>query len=234
MCNFYIYKFFDKQEYRDDFLSGMLYSNKLSYYREIENKSIGVKDIFENADIISIADDTHYVNQFLRVIDGKLFVEYKYYDDKPEGYIENQAFISYNQSDYNVFCASTLNVDEQNIVVKFDKRNRKNFGNYGVIVNNTPIFLSRLKNSIKNNKNVNMVFTNFIKYMKYSERENVQRWSPFMKFDFFSEQQEWRIVFDADTKGVFKYNIGDLHDICYIIKDKNEFFDLITVGERFK
>ena len=92
------------------------------------------------------------------------------------------------------------------------------------------MFIERLKDSIRYNKNVYQFWANFVKYLDYKKRNSIQYWSPFMKFDFFKEQQEWRIVFDAETNEVLNYNLGDIHDICYLINDKDKFFDSIVEG----
>lgn len=233
MNKFYIYKFFEKEEYRNAFLSGLLYANKLSYYREQESKAMGVNDIFENAEIISIADDKHFVRQSIIQNNGHAWVRFDSYESIPADYRDNQAFISYNKRDYNVFCAATIIVDEQNNIVKFDKRNKFNFGEYGVIIKDTAAFLKRIKNSININENISYLYADFVKYVEYEKRGNVQRWSPFMKFSCFEEQQEWRIIFDAKTDDALNYNVGDLHDICCSIEDKDTFFDLLAEEKPF-
>ena len=58
---FLLYKFFSKEEYRKQFLDRVLYANKLSFYRNIENGILGVADNFENADIIAWPDHNHFV-----------------------------------------------------------------------------------------------------------------------------------------------------------------------------
>lgn len=196
---FILYKFFENEEYRDTFLKGILYSNKLSVLRGQENKVTGVNDSFENADTIALSDENHFVQGPLVQKNNRLYMCNVEFAEKPKDYREGQGFVSYNQNDYNIFCLSAIILDENGKVVKFDKRNRGNFGKYGVIIKYPAEFILRIENQIDYDKNVKCIWGNFVTYIDFDKRKNIQKWSPFMKFSSFSSQQEYRLVFDADV-----------------------------------
>lgn len=225
-----LYKFFEKEEYRNAFLAGKLYANKLSYYRYEENQTIGVSDGFENAELIAWADENHFVqNEFIEK-GGEIYVKSTAYDSKPQDYRENQGFISYATKDYNVFCMSSIPVGKCGEVCSFDKSNLDSFGQYGIVVLDTNEFINRIKSSVDRNANVSAVCGNLVEYVDFHKRDSIQRWTPFHKFSFFAYQQEYRVVFDASEKGAISYTIPPLKDIVQVIDDKLAFFNGIDVG----
>lgn len=226
-----LYRFFETEEFREAFISGILYSNKLSYFRSCENNTNGVKDDSENASLISIADDTHFVQHKIVERDGRVFVHSQTFDKKPDNYIENQGFIAYNQTDFNVFCMSAIHVDQNGVVTKFDKRNYDDFGEYGIIIIDTPAFLTRVNQCLANNPTVKSVHSGLVQYIDFDSRDSVQRWSPFMKFSRFSHQQEYRFAFERQEEGPLKYDVGSLTDITLSIVDKNDFYEAVNVGK---
>lgn len=228
------YKFFEREQYREEFISGELYSNKLSYYRKGENKQAGVKDYYENASIISIADDKHIVNQRVGFIDGKPVVFFDEYKVKPPNYSENQAFIAHGHVDYNVFCLSCIFTDDNLNVIAFDKSNKDNFGQHGAIITNTPEFIRRVCNSNCQNEDAMMYDYGNVNYIDYDSRDNVQEWTPFCKFDTFKAQQEFRFLFKSESSEAIKYKIRPINDICAKIKSKELFFEKISVGANLK
>ena len=228
-----LYKFFETQEYRQNFIDGLLYANKFSYFRAKENKTVGVADEFENAKLIAWPDETHFVQNAIVEEDGRVFVKSVPYDKKPVGYKENQGFIAYRSQDYNVFCMSAILLNDNGIVSFFDKENQKNFGQYGVFIRNTKTFLQRICSSIRKHPNVSFLYGNFVKYIDYDKRDTIQKWTPFHKFSSQSEQQEFRIIFDSSCVGALRYDIGSIDDIAISIYDKNNFFDAINVGRQF-
>lgn len=233
VMKYLLYKFFETQEYRKNFIDGLLYANKFSYFRTKENKTVGVADEFENAKLIAWPDGTHFVQNTIIEKNGQVFVKSIPYDKKPIGYKENQGFIAYRSSDYNVFCMSAILLNDDGIVSFFDKENQKNFGQYGVFIRNTKTFLQRICSSIRKHPNVNFLYGNFVEYIDYDKRDTIQKWTPFHKFSNLSEQQEFRIIFDSPCIGALRYDIGAIDDIAISIYDKNNFFDAINVGRQF-
>lgn len=229
---FLLYKFFDTKEYRDIFLNGILFSKKLSYYRNQENNAPGVNDSFENVELIVIADKAHLVQTKFVEMDGHVYAQFTEYEDndKPKDYSENQGFIAHNRIDYNAFCMSSICADDSGVITKFDKRNRKDFGQYGVLILDMPKFFDRIKDALNDNSNVTNIEANFIEYINYEKRDCVQRWSPFSKFDEFEHQQEFRFVFNCTDDGDLWYKTNPLFDIAIQIDDKNAFFESINEG----
>ena len=95
VMKYLLYKFFETQEYRQNFIDGLLYANKFSYFRAKENKTVGVADEFENSKLIAWPDETHFVQNAIVEEDGRVFVKSVPYDKKPVDYKENQGFITY-------------------------------------------------------------------------------------------------------------------------------------------
>ncbi len=226
-----LYKFFEKEEYRNAFLAGKLYANKLSYYRSKENQTIGVSDGFENAELIAWADENHFVQNVFIEIDGEIYVKSTAYDSKPQDYRENQGFISYAPKDYNVFCMSSIPIGKCGEVCSFDKSNLNSFGQYGVVVLNSSVFMNRIKSSLDRNEGVSKISWGLVNYVDFQQRDSIQHWTPFHKFSSFAYQQEYRIVFSAADNGAIIYSIPSIKDIVQVIDDKPAFFDSINVGE---
>lgn len=227
-----LYKFFNEKEHRDDFLNGILFSKKLSYYRKQEDNADGVNDDFENVELIVIADEDHIVQTKFVEIEGHIYAQFTEYEEneKPEEYSETQAFIVHNRVDYNAFCMSSICTDDSGVITKFDKRNKDDFGQYGVLILDMPKFFDRINEALRDNTSVRSVKASFIEYLNFEKRDSVQKWSPFRKFDTFAHQQEYRFVFDCTDDGDLKYKINPLFDIAIQIDDKNAFFESITEG----
>lgn len=225
---FLLYKFFETPQYRETFVKGMLFSNKLSFYRDDENKTCGVSDCFENAERIVISDDTHFVQNTLIEHDGELFIQHQVFETKPNNYRENDAFVSFQSIDFNVFCMSTLLFDDDGRITGFNSKNSEDFGQYGVLIVDTHSFLNRVHDSVKENPSVRAITAGFVKYISYDDRNAIQYWSPFNKFDSFSHQQEFRIVFDTTLSGALQYQIGDISKMVLLIEDKKMFYSSIS------
>lgn len=197
---FYLYKFFETDEYRKQFLDGMLYCNTANWFHNAEMQKVGVVDEFENAD--------------------------------PKNYRDNQGFISYHREHYNLFCLSTIWLDENGIVTEFDKSNINNFGNYGVFIMNAPKFRDIICNSLALNPMVKVCYGNPIQYFSYKNRDSIQRWNIWRKFDSYKPQQEFRIAFLNTEDTVLRYYLFDnLSNIVATIPNKQEFFNNIHVGQ---
>lgn len=229
---FLLYKFFEKEEYRQAFLDGILYSNKLSYYRTQENRTAGVKDDCENANLIAWSDHTHFVQNRIIQEGNSVFVQSIAYDTKPSDYIEHQGFIAFNEEDFRVFCMSTIILDDIGIVTHFDKRNKDCFGDFGVLLSNSNVFIQRVCQSITRNKSVSCLRRGFVNYIDYEKRDSIQSWTPFCKFSEFSFQQEYRFVFSSESEGALQYDIEPINDIALNIYDKDAFYASVNVGDK--
>ena len=210
----------------------MLYCNTANWFHNAEMQKAGVVDEFENADIISIADNNHLVqHEIVDCGNGIAKVFFHKYNKKPNDYKENQGFISYHKEYYNLFCMSTIWLDENGVVTEFDKGNINNFGNYGVFID-APKFIDAVYNSQSLNPTVEKCYCNPIQYISYNDRDCVQSWDIWHKFDIYKSQQEFRFAFQNATDGVLRYRlINDLSSIVATISDKASFFSNINKGE---
>lgn len=231
---FYLYRFFKTVDFRKQFLDGMLYCNTANWFHNSEIQEMGVADEFENADIISLADDSHLVQH--NIIDcgnGIAKVYFNKYDKKPKNYKENQGFISYHREHFNIFCMSAIWLDKNGIVTEFDTRNtNNNFGNYGVFIMNVPKFIDTVYNSQSLNSTVKTCYCNPIQYISYENRDCVQSWNIWRKFDSYKSQQEFRIAFLNSDDSVLQYRLSNnLSGIIATIPNKQEFMNNIHVGK---
>jgi len=221
------YKFFEKEEYRSEFLEGKLFCNKASYFRENEAQEIsakGVYDCFENTQTVILPDSTHFAQmELISTPDGRVFNKTVVYDEKPAGYKEKQAFISYAPN-YNLFCLSYIGTDENGKIIKFDKRNKTNFGKYGIIIMEPYTFFSRIEDAVSDNDGVSNVRKEPVQYISYENRNTIQEMGITRKFDFFAYQQEFRLIFDYKKEGALIFNVKQgMNDIVCPIEDKSFF-----------
>ncbi len=232
---FYLYKFFETAEYRKCFLDGMLYCNTAKYLRECEQKYDGVRDDFENAEIISIADDNHLVQHRLATLpDGNVGVYFDEYKDKPKNYKNNQIFVSFNTDNLNLFCMSAIYLNSKSEIIGFDKDNKNNFGEYGVFIHNVPSFMKLIDDSCKYNPTICNVKRGFVQYIDYEKRSSVQNWDILKKFSFYKAQQEFRFVFENNEDNILQYKLSQpLDNLVKIIDNKSEFFSN-SIGSRIK
>lgn len=227
---FYLFKFFEKKEYLDDFIKGLMFCNTGKWFENAEETSEGVKDFFEGKSLISIADETHLVQHRIVERDGQCFIEFEEPKEKYEGYKDNMLFIAESRMKYNIFCMSMLYVDENHNVIDFNKDNCKNFGEYGVFIKNIPEFFNRVKSALLKNDS-EAVYAAPVHYIEYSKRQNIQQWTPFNKFANFSAQNEFRFVFANKKDDILQYHIGNIEDIIEIIYNKKFFYEANSNGK---
>lgn len=232
---FYLYKFFETAEYRKCFLDGMLYCNTAKYLRECEQKYDGVRDDFENAEIISIADDNHFIqHRLVTMPDGNVRVFFDEYEEKPKNYKENQMFASFHTNKLNLFCMSAIYLNSESEIIRFDKANINNFGEYGVFIYNVPSFMKLIGDSLQYNPSISNVKGGFVQYVDYEKRRSVQNWDILKKFSFYKAQQEFRFVFENNEDTILQYKLSQpLNNLVKIIDNKSEFFSN-SIGSRIK
>lgn len=232
--NIILYKFFEKEEYQQQFLNGMLYCNTAQWFISCEEQPCGVKDVLENSNFIALAGKNNSYQQ--RIVQDKNGFMYQFKKTKngecDDGWYP-ASFIGYNREKYNIFCMSAIIIDEKGKVLHFDKSNIDNFGEYGVLVTNSHEFISLTEKSLDLNNEISSVSSSLVKYYSLEEIEGLHDWNLFMKLDKFKSQQEYRFVFKNINNNVLQYKLKkDLSEYAVIIKNKKEFYSSINEGQQ--
>lgn len=199
----YLLKFFENEQFQNDFLNGKLYMNTLKYFKENENLDIARADKLE-----TIKEHKKQTPDAIQI--GKLLLT-KENEEITDGKITTLS----KKFDYcNVLCLYSLwkNIENEQLVI--DKRN-KIFGVYCTVITDIEEFLNRVVKAVEKEsyiyriQNVNYINKN-LEY-KIDDQE-----IPFTKFDIFSYQKEFRITIDTkrNKNEPYKLEIGDLRDIA--------------------
>lgn len=201
----YLLKFFENEQYLNDFLSGKLYMNTLKHFKENESLDIARLDKFET--IIK-----HKKSNIDAVQIGKLLFSRR----KGELQGGSTTLTTRNYDLFNVLCLYSLWKDAENEHIVMDKRN-KIFGEYCIVIINVKEFLKRVVYAT--NKENFVCHHSKINYINKNQNATIEEKKiPFTKFDSFSYQREFRIVIDT-KRNIDKYytlEIGDLRDIIKI------------------
>ncbi|WP_152983431.1 hypothetical protein [Stenotrophomonas chelatiphaga] len=181
------------EQYRDDFLRGELYLNALTYFKKLEGDQL-------RGDGDEGVVSAHQVNEVSVLYRGSWVPlpvrgPVRTHDERFDN--------------LNILCIYMLSGDPD---VEFDRRNEQ-FGSCAIIIRDLREFLSRVR--IAAAKQNWEVFPDPVKYVEEETYEG--RMAPFRKFDHFSYQREYRIVFKTEAKGPCKLDIGDIRDITYCI-----------------
>ena len=222
--SFFLLKFFSKEEQRDYFLSGKLYMRQ---HTEFANEELGHgrADYTEGAEVVAVQkSDTAFLDiRFVQADSGELYVRLDELSEKPEGYRENQAFISYpveNQK-RNIFCMYTLwGNTENDSVTPIDVNCMSNFGEYGVLITNSVEFLNRVAIAVKNRDDILSGHCGFVEYYSECQVGNIIDMNPFLKrAEGYLHQNEFRICVDTDNTDLLELDLGvRLTDIAVPIK----------------
>lgn len=214
----YLIKFFSEERFANQFISGNLYLNRLSFFKKLESPFDGRQD--SNEAIWS------WWQPYDLSIRFSLFPELEITSKDLAGPVST-AFDIHNH--LHIFCMYGISVPsfaltgekfecseqqaaELKQLLTVDERCRQ-FGDFAVIVP-TLLFLERLKSAVKGRY---AVTARAVKY--YDERifhgSFPQEDIPFSKQRRFEYQREFRLVVDTRTKGSepLILKIGDIRDI---------------------
>ena len=201
---FLLAKFFEKEEYLEQFLHGKLYLNNLQYFRESEKHPSRVDpyegSIWLNAGI-----------QLTSVYTGEKIIIPKRDLDDIQMYTNLTKHV-------NLFCMCKIYIPEH---VKGGKQRISIpneilvFGKYGVLINHFTEFTNRIKAAIIKNGHYKMG----LGHVRYNDRSPEDPNSPktlFHKREMYKYQNEYRIaVLTAPEKhDHLMLEIGDLGDIA--------------------
>ncbi len=219
----FLLKFFQKEEYRDYYLSGNLYMKQQTEFSK-EELGIGRFDITEGAKTVVMPNkadlfaDVRFVNS-----NGKLCAQIIESKQRPENYVENQFFIYYpieNQK-RNIFSMYALWCNrEKEIISNFEKDKMKNFGEFGIIITNPYEFLQRVSIAAKKDKSIEQISCGYVNYIPEDQWENVMEMTPYIKPEKdFCWQNEFRICADTNNMDLLRLPLfQELRDISISIR----------------
>jgi hypothetical protein len=220
----HLIKFFEKEEYADQFLQGKLYLNRLSYFKKLEQaQADGRPDANEAVAIWLQKEKTHIE-----------FKEHPELDIAPENLAGpvQVSFVHYD--DLHVFCMTARHTGEfefdcQDGMICYLEEDTEDvkrqlevhedclkMGRFAVIVVQAGEFIIRVKNATEKARHV---FNSTL--VEYFDQDTIHghfamRDIPFRKAQKFAYQSEYRIVVDTRTCGdePKRTDIGDIHDIA--------------------
>ena len=214
-------KFFDEENYANDFLNGILYSNRLSYFKRLEDHE-GRGDKYEGG-IFLPSDETTI--RLTATANGDH--NFESITIPPED-LAAAVRIGPNWFDHmNIFCMYSCYSSNVVDVSKDGNRAKKIFiqiqddtsalGDYIVAISDISAFLLRFQQAVSRKSYESMY--GGVKYFnpeagspsfKYKEE------TIFMKRENFKHQKEYRLAFDTGTVGsdAVKLNIGSIEDIA--------------------
>ena len=208
-----LFKFFSREEYRDDFLRGRLYFNSLNYFRKTEASDVfGQNDPYECCKI--------FQPNSIKVSLGPL--ELNDLAGPVSIYCNDDVLTSY------IMCFSTIRFDLQKQYASLDDLKRDvlfsekmiNYGEHAVAIPRMELFVERLrKAALKEGYDFAKGPVNYYDFSK----DNVSNEYPqiaFQKRSEFSYQREFRFLLrkkNAVDEHVI-LEIGDLSDIAQSCK----------------
>lgn len=206
----YLIKIFEKEEYRDSFLKGNLYMNKLGFFKKIENHEIDEGKRF---------DDLEGITGHIQSSRTKITTQYG-----QEIKSISPIIFRNNISDHiSVFCVFGYKSKNSQITEEFLK-----LGKYVVIILNPLDFLLRFNRYIDEKELVGG--SAFIRYQDYNffHRQKINALeAPYFKDQFYSHQSEYRFciypelpIVETDSYLATTICIGDISDICQNIESR--------------
>lgn len=201
-------KIFEKEEYRDSFLKGNLYMNKLRFFKKIENYG---------SDLGKRFDDLEGITGYMQPSRTKITIQCG-----QEIKSVSPIIFRNNISDHiSVFCVFGYKSNSSQITEDFLK-----LGKYAVIILNPLEFLLRFNRYIDEKKFVGA--SRFIRYRDYNffhgHKINAFE-APYFKDQSYSHQSEYRFciypelpIVEANSHSATTICIGDISDICQNIE----------------
>jgi hypothetical protein len=188
-----------KKEHMEQFRTGLLYMNTLSYFRELE-ADLARGDSFEGVDSITQPKDLGkaYIDTGIPAI-GRINIR------KED--LAGPITISMNQTlCCNLFCLYTLTKPVKDIL--FSKEHDW-FGDSVVLITNTPEFLNRVDIAATEQK----LRGRGVPVEYYDENSFSGTVGSFKKRSCFAHQNEYRISFETSGDKPLRFQIADINDI---------------------
>jgi hypothetical protein len=187
------------KEHMEQFRTGLLYMNTLSYFRELEADAARA-DRFEGVDSILQPKDLgkSYFDSGIPSI-GRINI-------RPEDLGGPITIAKDETLRCNLFCLYALARPAKDVLFPAE---HGWFGDSLVLVTNTREFLRRVTKAAQEQK----LPTHGAPVEYYDENDYSGQVGRFKKSSRFAYQNEYRIAIEAGVDGPFRFEIGDIHDI---------------------
>lgn len=235
---FFLMRFFQTEEFRKYFLSGKLYMRSQTDFSK-EEYGIGRDDWTEGADLVVAPwnQETFPDVKFVTEKDGSVAVQVTEYAERPEGYRDNQFFVSYPLSNQrkNIYCMYTLWYNtKENLLATVDIEGMKSFGEYGVLITNWREFFNRVGQAVKEEVSISQMNCGFVNYIEDSNMRNVMKMNPFIKpADGFNYQNEFRFCADTDNTELLELDTHtNFNDIAVPIR-LTDFVETVSYNDGY-
>jgi len=219
---FYFVKFFEEQKYADDFLNGILYINRLSFFKKIED------DVKTNR-----GDKYEGVHTWLQP--NMVELQFGNIAINPKDLAAPVCIQKNIHDNLNVFClyaghtgglvSGTEEKLRQQLTIREDNLH---LGDQAVIVTKPEKFLNRVKDTVRvNNYGMKAKIVEYYDPEKFHGSFNEDDVIFKKRFEF-QHQSEYRIAVDTRTNGntAIRLDIGNIGDIAqqFDIQDFNKEF----------
>jgi hypothetical protein len=205
-----------KEDYIDSLQKeGLLFCNTVKYFRSLENEHIKLrKDTSEGA-VTSTKID------WLKI----------YIKDKELPIKFNKARLhTFDEAKdlEHIYCMYAITPDLATGETFIDQRNI-HFGEAGLLINDPPKFLAKIKKAIGKKMTFDYGPVNY-----YSLHQDYKNLTVFDKQEYFSYQREFRLLFHDRYPEPLRINIGSIEDISVKIEASNLTGLLLVKGENLE
>ena len=216
-------KFWEKEEYQQEFLDGKLFFNTADYFAKCDQNGRG--DHNEGNTFVIDYENPNYVAANLEKVGDTYAIVVRDYSNNPTEFKRGtiwdySAAINRNRkiiSFYTMF----VNIEQQ-LIAPFDPKMKEEFGEFGILILNRQEFFERVYNALNKNDEYANVGIGFIEYQPREKQQGITDWNPFIKKDDFDYQNELRITFTSNTDKPVKIDLGcSLKDIVVPIYYKD-------------
>lgn len=216
-------KFWEKEEYQQEFLDGKLFFNTADYFAKCDQNGRG--DHNEGNTFVIDYENPNYVAANLEKVGDTYAIVVRDYSNNPTEFKRGtiwdySAAINRNRkiiSFYTMF----VNIEQQ-LIAPFDPKMKEEFGEFGILILNRQEFFERVYNALNKNDEYANVGIGFIEYQPREKQQGITDWNPFIKKDDFDYQNELRITFTSNTDQPVKIDLGcSLCDIAVPIYSKD-------------
>lgn len=208
-------KFFSTEEYRNEFLNGVIYFNTVDNFARNSEKGRG--DNTEGKTFVINIENPDMMSANLEQHNGEWFVIVRDYKNNPEQYKKGTVWdYSAAINRFRKICSLyMLRVDiENNQVEPISNKMTEEFGRYGIIVLNQELFLKRIEDYFKQNKEYVGFDMGKVVYLPQCENAGLVDYTLFLKRSEYEYQNEFRITFVGKQEIPIKINLGEsLRDI---------------------
>lgn len=209
-CDGYLLvKFFEKEEYQQDFLQGKLFFNTVDYFAWCDQN--GRCDRDEGMTFIIDNDNPNYVAANLEKVGNSYAIVVRDYSDHPENY-QRGTVVNYSTSINRnrkliSFCTLYVNIERQEIY-PINSKMKNEFGKYGVLITDRRVLFDRIYKKLKSEQEYSHIGLGFVEYLPKEAQKGLLDWHPFKKRADFSYQNEFRVTFTSNTEQPVKLDLG--------------------------